>query len=757
MTLENFDSENLHIETLIGSHSLRLALDCMRGLAAKDAGMSSFMPEIDALEQKYYYMLRFLCGPQAFEGVNEELHSVEEAMLELMERMHRHYHTLYDPGQYYARLRFQSCRPEETLESLYADYIEESKRLAEDPRLFTDTGVKASLERIASDIFMHIWTLPNLTEDHAATINAMLADSDIPAYDRELWLHAIGLSDNGDPQRHDILRQYCGSKDVRMWAAAVMWLFVALIRTNGTPGHNDDDIEAFCIPMKKSAAEQFLEVASAFMRTVVREFSAENERMMRDISDMSRNMARRWEKDKPSDMGSVLSDIPEGYFDKVRNFNEAQQRGEDVFASTIGRLRGFPFFRNIPEWFLPFHMDRSDLAPIVDGEGAGTASIMEKMPNLCDSDKYALLLSLTNAPENMRSTMMANAYESFIGLADTEEGQDMMRSLDKAPTRQMALGNALRGLARFMHNNSAASEVNIPTKPRTVVNTVLNLLQNNFPENIYDFAATLGDCGFHTEATKCYTTIIDSVLGDMEPEKVKGMAIADDIYDLFTKGAHEARLAGHNVEAMSLLSHALRAGDQRYETTAELVDLAIDEYDSTVDAEIFGSHLEDMLEPFEQSHGSEAGFLRLLGRAATISGNHHRAAEAYYNLNYILPADDHSAKGPLARALCRSAQYDEAAQVLEDIPGIDKNLSLTALLAIALWLRGARDGAVQALMAALPAAGGRLEALSKELDKEIANIFEEADDTTHQDAASVRLLAEILSYKAYGSRFGNLS
>lgn len=759
MNTERFDNDINKIRELISRHSLRLALDRMRALATDNAEMAQFTAPTDAIEQKYYYMLRFLSGAAPFGDISTEVLSVEKSMEELLERMHRHYHIQNDSSQYYAQLRFQERRPEETLESLFADYIEESKRLADDPRSFTDTGLRASLERIASDIFMHIWTLDPLTADNTATLGAMLTDCDIPAYDREMWLNAVGLSMATDTGRLEILRQAYESADVRMRAAALMWLFVAMMRVSHVSPHDSSNgLTNYCVALAKANPDLIMEVASAYLRNVVRKPSAENDRIMRDLSNMSRNMARKWEKESPADMDSVLSDIPEGYYEKMRRFNDAQLRGEDVFASTIGRMRAFPFFRNIPEWFLPFHMDRSELAPIVDGEGAGTASIMEKMPNLCDSDKFALLLSLAGAPESMRSTMLANTYEQFTGMADTEEGQDMLRSLEKGPSDKAAISNAVRGLARFVHNNAVAAKVNIPSDASVVVKTVVDILWPDLPENFDSFAANLSDYGFHTEAMWAYKSMIENVCSGKEPEEIKEGALSDTVADLFARAGHEAHLAGLPEIAASYLQKALDYGDSRYSTTAELASLILDESEKMHIPVLDGANALEMLEPFAGEHASDPAFLRLLGRAATQAGNHHRAAEAYFNLNYILPADDHSAKGPLARALCRSGEYDEAIQVLGDVPAPEKNVSLSAITAIALWLGGARNKAIEALLAALPAAGGSLESLSKAVSAETDILFGNSIEPDLQKAStSVSMLVEILAYKAYGSRFGNLS
>ena len=67
-------------------------------------------------------------------------------------------------------------------------------------------------------------------------------------------------------------------------------------------------------------------------------------------------------------------------FEKIKDFIEAQNRGDDVYMATLGKMRQFPFFNNIPNWFLPFHAGHSALAEVTDGEGLAFADTVGKMP-----------------------------------------------------------------------------------------------------------------------------------------------------------------------------------------------------------------------------------------------------------------------------------------------------------------------------------------------------------------------------------------
>ena len=738
---------------LINDHSNRMAIDSLRELCSADSSLSAFNASLDAIEQRYYYMLRFLDSTAPFESVDKELKAIEDALETIAHQMHRTWCTANDPGAYYAQLRFQQARPEENLESLYADYIEESKRLATDTRVLTDTRAKETIERIASDIFMHIWTEPALSTDRAETLRRLIADSDIPHHDRELWVNAIGLSNFSDPLRSDILLETYRSSDQRLSVAALVWLAVSFARMEFAEAPRTKHMSKIMQELADDAdgSAEIMTVVAEISRTVASDGSKWS-RMIAELNNISRGLADSLKGggiNSPAEMENALSNAPEGYFDKMRAFQDAQLRGEDVYAGIVGAVPRAPFFRLIPAWFLPFHLDRSELSPIVDNEGIGMATIMEKMPMLCDNDKYTLLLSMTHSPEQT-GMMMANLYESFTRMSETEEGAEMMKALEGKTPRPALIGNAARNLSRFVHYFTQASEASVPDKVTPYVDFVLRMFEGHLPAGFEDFADAIASAGFNDHAVGCYSAIISSA--DFDTDEYSDA----DRARVFAKAARAAAAADMAERAIVYFERAIQHGDDSLETAMQTTRLILDDPHGYFGDDPSASPSPvKMLEPYAESNTDNTDFLRLLGESYTAEGDYHRAAETYFNLNYILPPEDTSAKGPLAEALCSCGDFDEAVQVLADVPDIEKNMPLTVTQSIALWCTGARDASVRALQACLPYVDGNIKILRRELERRIHNYF-----TGNANAASrnsLYLLIEILDYKAFGSRWGNLS
>lgn len=743
MTVPDIQEFRSGIIDLIRSHSNRKAIGAMRAFVAKDPDLQRFARQIDDAEQKYYYMLRFLNSSSPFDDVEGEMATFEEQLRSLLSDIVTAWSVANDPAEYYAQLRYQQRRPEETTESLFADYIEESKRLLSDTRAMIDTRRRATLERIAADIFMRIWTAPDFSDDLAATVTAMITDPDIPAYDRELWLNAVGLSASEDPQRIAILANIYRNADTRLAAAALMWLITGCMQFHNGFHSIDRSLYDTVRAIAESNPDDVLAVIEDFLRTVVRRSDPENERVVRDLGRMSAGMADRLSHIDPTNPSSVedaMGNMPEGYFDKVKQFNDAQMRGDDVFAGTIGRMRHFPFFRSMPAWFLPFHLDRSELAPVVDSEGFGMASILEKMHMLTDSDKYALVLSLAEVPDSMRADMLANSYSSITGMAATDEGAEMMAALDTKISRRAAISNAVRGLARFAHHYNAAAQLFPPISDTSVEVTVNHIFDGYNPDGFEQFADRVAALGYSSTALSLYLRLVSSPEAESEDK-------TDPV--LLVKAARVAEASDSLGIADSLYHRAIRNGDNSLETALSLAALLLKDPYGNFNLEDGGDPLDSpitILEPYLSDNPENPQLLRLLAEAYSSASDYHRAAEMYFNLNYILPQTDTSARGPLANALMHSGDYEEAIQVLADIPAIEKDVNLSATLAVAQWAAGMRDAAVITLTDAVAAAEGDVDKVKKAL----------GDISFLSDIKGLGLLPEILDYKAYGSRFGNL-
>jgi len=94
--------------------------------------------------------------------------------------------------------------------------------------------------------------------------------------------------------------------------------------------------------------------------------------------------------------------------------------------SAFANMKHFDFFKDFPNWFIPFHPDHELVNEIYKDEilGPGTnelAEALHKTPFICNSDKYSLLLNLKYLPPAQKSMMLKVFRMELEGLQQMNE------------------------------------------------------------------------------------------------------------------------------------------------------------------------------------------------------------------------------------------------------------------------------------------------------------------------------------------------
>ena len=118
---------------------------------------------------------------------------------------------------------------------------------------------------------------------------------------------------------------------------------------------------------------------------------------------------------KDSDMMDILSDSD--IEKRIIKMNELQREGNDTMMQTFARLKSFPFFSEMCNWFKPFSLNFID-ATEFDGtclQSIASADV------LCDSDKYSLLLSIENVPKEQQEMLSSQLIRQQAQESENEE------------------------------------------------------------------------------------------------------------------------------------------------------------------------------------------------------------------------------------------------------------------------------------------------------------------------------------------------
>lgn len=118
-----------------------------------------------------------------------------------------------------------------------------------------------------------------------------------------------------------------------------------------------------------------------------------------------------------------------GLGNKIREMNELQMSGSDVYMSTFSMLKGFPFFNEMSNWFLPFDRQHSNVVESLSAlrESDKAISLILDAGLFCNNDKYSLAFILGKLPQGQRNMMMKQITAQDIEAMMDEQRWDSLR------------------------------------------------------------------------------------------------------------------------------------------------------------------------------------------------------------------------------------------------------------------------------------------------------------------------------------------
>lgn len=183
--------------------------------------------------------------------------------------------------------------------------------------------------------------------------------------------------------------------------------------------------------------------------------------MLKNVSSM-RNLKFGFEEsdEEQDDQNPDWSEMFEqsGLSEKMREMNELQMEGADVYMSTFSALKSAPFFREVNNWFYPFDKQHSSIIKLTKSEGQkhGMMDLILQSGFFCNSDKYSLFFMLQNFPQSQRDMIFSQLTEQQ--LEDFAE-QSKAESLKKFAERPLTVRTQyLHDLYRFFKLNQRKRE-----------------------------------------------------------------------------------------------------------------------------------------------------------------------------------------------------------------------------------------------------------------------------------------------------------
>lgn len=519
------------VQALLGQRRLAEAFTALRE-CVKSIQNWQIANRLDELEESYKYMIRYVAEGASDPKRNEIYANITAKLAELAELAEMEMTVQDSPRLYYATLRMERMRPA-SLQQLIDAYRKEAEKVAvfyELPAADRQPGQEQALLRTKEDaaaaVFKHIWVTFPATKDNTEVLTSLFADAEATTEIRELAMSAVMLSlleHYSETMMLTLLDLYAASADTDA-QMAMKSLCCALIAMHR---HRDAIAASTAIKTRIDAiadsARGSKDIMTVFMQFIRSRSTERISRKMRDelvpkLMKLSPEMRRKMRDGLPDDP-EELAQNPDwqemldksGVTEKMQELSQMQAEGSDVFLSSFARLKSYPFFNDVANWFVPFTPRHSSICQVFAGQGGSLLlSMVDRTGAFCDSDKFSFALSVATMPEQQRTMMMAQFDEQQAQILN-----EMATSIpDPDKQRENIANKYVQNLYRFFNLFRSRSDFYNPFATR------LNLIDVPFVGDTISDTKSLRLIAEFYFREQCYTDALSTfakVMKQSEP------------------------------------------------------------------------------------------------------------------------------------------------------------------------------------------------------------------------------------------------
>ncbi len=482
------------VERMLASHRLHEALDMIDNAAVSFGAMAELRSAVSRLRESYELMTHYALQSMPDPSRNELYASLVDGVRGLVDELHRRSRLEDAPTLYFNTLRYQLHQRDITVAALVGEYHRINSRLQ--MAMLADDVEKAGRELtqrsedLEKRIFNTIWTTSPLSVDDGAVIGNIMSDPSLPRHFKQLCVSAVmmGQLEYYDERRLRLLMDAYASDDAELSVRALCSLLIVMSVCRDRP------FSPALIRRFESLCEMpgWPEDVRMALLQFIR--ARDTERIGRKLTDevIPEMMKLRPELEKlggrPIDPES-MEENPEwaelldksGMADKLKELQEIQEDGGDVMMVTFSKLKTFPFFNDISNWFLPFHSSHSSITGSSDPSTRILGEILDGAPMFCNSDKYSVVHSLSQVPMAQRD-MMASQFKAHSAQVAGIKLADLAESMKD---RERLAGKYVQDLYRFFRLFRRKGEFIDP------FSTSLNLVTIPLLSDVFDDVDTL--------------------------------------------------------------------------------------------------------------------------------------------------------------------------------------------------------------------------------------------------------------------------
>ena len=480
MTFKQIKEKHHKASDLLAERKVGFALDIYFELA-REAHSDYYRIQMEKHKETYRNILDHAFNTVEDPQRDEIYIRLLRSMLEVGDQLKEHLLTVHRKSSIYNT----KWKLEQEVQDGKIDYQELLESLTKDTQLedlLKDSNIQAGdekqgleeLSEIYSYLFRIIWLTDKYGEAEMQLLRSIKDSHNVPWHDKSLFVSALTLSAlrSFDERKIELLFDFYDKQEEQVWERALVGVLYALYkydrrvelyerlieRLNSYSGDArlERNIEAIIIQTIKSKETE--EITRKWEEEILPEIMKMRPNIEKKL-DLENIVSDKFLEDKNPEWEKVFEDSPD-LLDKIQQFSKMQMEGSDVFMSAFGRLKHFPFFNRISNWFIPFYKENPDIQEVTsEGDQVNLAPLVEKLESsnfMCNSDKYSFTLNLQYIPEEQKNTMMQLFNEEMKQMGEIGENEELLN--DFARTKSIYT-QYIQDIYRFFKLHPLRNEV----------------------------------------------------------------------------------------------------------------------------------------------------------------------------------------------------------------------------------------------------------------------------------------------------------
>ncbi|OFX19467.1 MAG: hypothetical protein A2041_12010 [Bacteroidetes bacterium GWA2_31_9b] len=329
-----------------------------------------------------------------------------------------------------------------------------------------------SRQQALRDLFNYLWLTDKYLETESKILETICHSEKIPWHDKSLIVSAITMSllRVFDKNKFNSLLNFYYYNEEHVYQRALIGLLLGFYKYDkriqfypelikeiekiAKTSDIDKLTESIIIQIFKSKDTEKL--TKKWEEEILPEMMKMQPKIEKSL-DLENIIDEKFLEDKNPDWEKVFEDSP-GLLDKLQDFSKMQIEGADVFMSAFSRLKHFPFYNEISNWFVPFYKENESLTQLINEKETKLQPFIEQLEKshyMCNSDKYSFCLNLQYIPESHKTMMMDMFNEEMKNIEEISNDENLLNSF--AVTKNI-FTQYLQDLYRFFKLNQYKNE-----------------------------------------------------------------------------------------------------------------------------------------------------------------------------------------------------------------------------------------------------------------------------------------------------------